>query len=208
MKLTCCLLSLPLKVSGMWHWLQTNWNHHRIMYLDKGVWREEGMQNTIRENIEIFIVTKNSTFRYQLLLWYTESKRNLTSQTHYTSNGRPSWRRTLYNTKRRARSTATPAKAEKDRDFASVRYCSSLVGGQMLCSRSAAGRHSAIDRQQFRFTCVLANAISDTRHGWQPVSTASCRGRTELGMACYFRSMSTPRRVWTRLNARVWCVNF
>ena len=47
-------------------------------------------RNTIRENIEIFIVTKNSTFRYQLLLWYTESKRNLTSQTHYTSNGRPS----------------------------------------------------------------------------------------------------------------------
>ena len=88
--------------------------------------------------------------------------------------------------KRRARSTATPAKAEKDRDFASVRYCSSLVGGQMLCSRSAAGRHSAIDRQQFRFTCVSANAISDTRHGWQPVSTASCRGRTELRMACYF----------------------
>ena len=41
-------------------------------------------RNTIRENIEIFIVTKNSTFRYQLLLWYTESKRNLTSQTHYT----------------------------------------------------------------------------------------------------------------------------
>ena len=40
-------------------------------------------RNTIRENIEIFIVTKNSTFRYQLLLWYTESKRNLTSQTHY-----------------------------------------------------------------------------------------------------------------------------
>ena len=45
------------------------------MYLDKGVWREEGMQrNTIRENIEIFIVTKNSTFRYQLLLWSTESE--------------------------------------------------------------------------------------------------------------------------------------
>ena len=44
-------------------------------------------RNTIRENIEIFIVTKNSTFRYQLLLWYTESKRNPTSQTHYTSNG-------------------------------------------------------------------------------------------------------------------------
>ena len=40
-------------------------------------------RNTICENIEIFIVTKNSTFRYQLLLWYTESKRNLTSQTHY-----------------------------------------------------------------------------------------------------------------------------
>ena len=38
-------------------------------------------RNTIRENIEIFIVTKNSTYRYQLLLWYTESKRNLTSQT-------------------------------------------------------------------------------------------------------------------------------
>ena len=36
-------------------------------------------RNTIRENIEIFIVTKNSTFRYQLLLWYTESKRKLTS---------------------------------------------------------------------------------------------------------------------------------
>ena len=35
--------------------------------------------NTIRENIEIFIVTKNSTFRYQLLLWYTEGKRKLTS---------------------------------------------------------------------------------------------------------------------------------
>ena len=49
-----------------------------------------------------------------------------------------------------------------------------------------AGRHSAIDRQQFRFTCVSANAISDTRHGWQPVSTASCRGRTKLRMACYF----------------------
>ena len=36
-------------------------------------------RNTIRENIEIFIVTKNSTFRYQLLLWYTEGKRKLTS---------------------------------------------------------------------------------------------------------------------------------
>ena len=36
-------------------------------------------RNTIRENIEIFIVTKNSTFRYQLLLWYTEGKRKSTS---------------------------------------------------------------------------------------------------------------------------------
>ena len=95
-----------------------------------------------------------------------------------------------------------PKRTEKDRDFAYVRYCSSLVGGQMLCSRSAAGRHSAIDRQQFRFTCVSANAISDTRHGWQPVSTASCRGRNELRMArCMYdastfnelRVMSHPR---------------
>ena len=41
-------------------------------------------------------------------------------------------------------------------------------------SRSV-GSDSANDRQQFRFTCVSANTVSDTRHGWQPVSTASCR---------------------------------
>ena len=100
---------------------------------------------------------------------------------------------TVHHTMLRARITATPVKAEKDRDFVSVRYCSSPVAGKILCSRSAgsdiasspgpplrtgdeARSDSANDRQQFRFTCVSANAISDTRHGWQPpVSTASCR---------------------------------
>ena len=92
-----------------------------------------------------------------------------------------------------------PKRTEKDRDFASVRYCSSLVGGQMLCSRSAAGRHSAIDRQQFRFTCVSADVficlfafscrfVSWSFHG------ASCLGEFE-------------RTVRTRA-LYVWRVNF
>ena len=126
-------------------------------------------RNTIRENIEIFIVTKNSTFRYQLLLWYTENKRNLTSQTHYTIVMADQAEEEQHQAAR-----TEHGHASQSGEWSWLRLCQILLVaccGQMLCSRSAAGRHSAIDRQQFRFTCVSANAISDTRHGWQPVST-------------------------------------
>ena len=75
--------------------------------------------NTTRENIEIFIVTKNSTFRYQLLLWYTEGKRKLTSLHKLMADQAEEEHCT---TPCGARSTAMPVKAEKDSDFVSIRY--------------------------------------------------------------------------------------
>ena len=125
---------------------------------------------TIRENIEIFIVTKNSTFRYQLLLWYTEGKRKLTSihkvtEEHCTI---PRCARGSQPRQAKRRKTVTSPQSDTSRRLLLVKYSQSA-------GRSA-GSDSANDRHQFRFTCVSANAISDTRHGWQPsVSTASCR---------------------------------
>ena len=87
-------------------------------------------RNTIRENIEIFIVTKNSTFRYQLLLWYTEGKRKLTSLHKVRAAKLKNTAQYNMNTNVARAITATPDKAEKDRDFASVGYSSSPVAGQ------------------------------------------------------------------------------
>ena len=56
----------------------------------------------------------------------------------------------------RARITAMPVKAEKDRDFASVQYGSSPVAGKILCSRSAGISDSANDREQFRLYLRLS----------------------------------------------------
>ena len=131
-------------------------------------------RNTIRENIEIFIVTKNSTFRYQLLLWYTEGKRKSTSlhkvmaaklknTAQYQCCARGSQPR-----QSKRRKTVTSPLSDTARRLLLIKSKCSAADQQEATAPTTA-------RQQFRFTCVSANAISDTRHGWQPVSTTSCR---------------------------------
>ena len=134
-------------------------------------------RNTIRENIEIFIVTKNSTFRYQLLLWYTEGKRKSTS----LHKARKVMAAKLKNTAK-YQCCARGSQQRQSKRRKTVTSPLSDTARRLLLVKSkysAADQQEAtaptIARQQFRFTCVSANAISDTRHGWQPVSTTSCR---------------------------------
>ena len=128
-------------------------------------------RNTNRENIEIFIVTKNSTFRYQLLLWYTESKRKLTSlhkvmadqaEEHCTI---PCCARGSQPRQSKRRKTVTLPLSDTARRLLQVKY-------------------SAADQQEATAPTIDSSFVSpasqpthrDTRHGWQPpVSTASCR---------------------------------